>query len=262
MRAARAREHLASLAKRARRAGVRGVLRDGPAHAYEHVWPYLPRGGHVEKNGVEIARRSAVTDRFLPALLTRRVPGDDPGYEALLLAAVRDTVGEGDAVVIVGGGEGVSTVVAADRVGPDSHVTVYEGGAEQADRVRRTVAHNGVADRVAVRHAVVGEAKSLRSSPTGADVVAPSDLPECDVVVVDADGAEVTVVEGLAADPATLVVEHHRVPGDDGVAFRHQPGRVRAAVADAGYDVVEEYYHPTRAYGRYPEHVFVGRREE
>ena len=67
----------------------------------------------------------------------------------------------GDSVVVVGGGERVRAVRAAQIVGERSRVIVYEGGRESVGTIGTVVALNGVADRCEVRHAVVGNPNNV-----------------------------------------------------------------------------------------------------
>lgn len=79
-------------------------------------------------NGVVTDERKRIPDRYLPAYVTRYVPGDDPDYEEQYVGCIRTYIEAGESVVLVGGGEGVSTVAAANQVGPDGRIDVYEGG--------------------------------------------------------------------------------------------------------------------------------------
>lgn len=117
-----------------------------------------------------------------------------PEYEVEHVSALRSTVRSGDRVVIVGGGWGVTATLAAHQCGPDGRVDVYEAVPSVAEEVEQTVERNGVADRVTVHvERVDGE----------------TDLPECDVLELDCEGAEVDVLRHLDIQPRVLVVEHH-----------------------------------------------------
>jgi hypothetical protein len=161
-----------------------------------------------------------------------------PDYKAELLHAVETTVERGDDVVVVGGGKGIASVVAAEAAGADGQVTTYEAGDDWVEVVEETLLLNVVEGRV--EHAIVGTAVAVRGA-TSAPVVATSDLPDCDVLVLDCDGAEVAVIDGFAADgaprPREIVVETHAQLGTPA-------RRVNEALADLGYSVSSVYYKP------------------
>lgn len=175
-----------------------------------------------------------------------------PDYEGALVDAIIDHVRDGDNVVVVGGGWGVTTVVAARQVGDGGRVTVYEGAGEQVGHVEETLRLNKVADRVRVEHAVVGHEVRLYGDRKGAGRIDPAELPECDVLVLDCEGAELDVLGALAGRPRVIMVETH--PMYDAPA-----PAVWERLADAGYEVVEERLEST-PYGDLP--VLTGVREE
>jgi tRNA A58 N-methylase Trm61 len=59
---------------------------------------------------------------------------------------LKGKLSEGDDVVIVGGGWGVTAVTAAREVGPEGSVTVYEPNVECYRKCEKVVAANGAAD--------------------------------------------------------------------------------------------------------------------
>lgn len=179
--------------------------------------PHLPRKV-VEYNGVRVRR---------PKLLDRH--DGDAEYEAALIDGVRRSVGEGDRVVIVGGGWGVSAVHAV-REGAES-VTVFEAGDEQVNHVRATTRLNDVEERVQIVHGVVGKAVDVKGDTT-APTINPADLPDCDVLELDCEGAELATLRGLESLPAWVVVEVHPPFGVD-------ESTVRKWLGDHGYSVVQ-----------------------
>jgi precorrin-6B methylase 2 len=242
------------------RASIRNltaVLRKIPAVAYQYVWPYLPRRRRwLTFNDVIYPQRERLTDPWMPDVLTKYVPQDAPEYEVQYVAAIREAVLPGDDVVLVGGGKGVSTVVAARETGPRGTVTTFEAAASSVSRVRETAALNGVEERVTVRHAIVSEAVNPRNAVGDAAVVAPEDLPVGDAILIDCDGPELDILHGMVQRPRTLVVEHHAVPGDEGLDIEYTPERVADQLVDMGYEIVSRREHPTRAFGM-PELVLV-----
>ncbi len=155
-----------------------------------------------------------------------------PEYEATMLDALRAAVEPGDEVVVVGGGYGVSSVVAARRAGPDGRVTAFEPARERFAYIDETAALNGVADRVDARRALVGPAVKVDGDGAGADRVAASDLPDCDVLALDCEGAEAEVLRAAEVEPRVVVVETHD-------CFGTPEAETRDALRELGYEVVE-----------------------
>lgn len=98
---------------------------------------------------------------------------------------------------------------------------------------------------------------SLRTSGEGVETLPPDELPVCDTLGIDADGAELQILEGLERRPDRLIVEHHTVLDDGERVFEYRPDELRSLVREMGYEIVEERVHPTRAYGRFEELIVV-----
>lgn len=161
------------------------------------VRPRLP-GRLAVCNGV-VARRVKLFDRT----------DNWPEYEREFLWSIRRFVVPGDTVVEIGGGFGIGSVVAARGAGPRGVVKSFEAAHEQIEFIRETAELNGVADRIEVTHGIVGPDIDVWGTPAGADTVLVSELPEADVLVVDAEGAEGSIIDALDQRPRALIVEVH-----------------------------------------------------
>lgn len=170
------------------------------------VRPNLPEK-IVSYNGVSV-RGSRLGDGIVPWQST-----DIPGYEGELVRGINQYVSPGDTVVIVGGGWGVSSVAAAKQSGESGKVITFEGSKDAVENVEDTIRLNGFTDQISVRHAIVAQAISLRGSEGEAETVAPRDLPECDVLVLDCEGAEVDILTQMEIRPDTVIVETHGMLG-------------------------------------------------
>jgi hypothetical protein len=157
-----------------------------------------------------------------------------PEYEESLLTCIREWVNSGKSAVVVGGGAGVSTVVTAQNVDNDGTVTVYEGNADQADLVAETVDLNYVAPTIRIRQAVVGEARSVWGGAGDSEVVPPKDLPECDVLVMDCEGAESPILESMTVQPNVIIVETHG-------HLDSPTEQVTSLLNEQGYEVVDKH---------------------
>lgn len=192
------------------------------------IRPHLP-----EKIGVY--NGIAVRDRGLFDVTDER-----PEYEDAIVESLRHEVRTGDTVVVVGGGKGVSAAVAANHVGESGHVTVYEGGVEEIEQIRETFRLNRVKRRTTLRHAVVGDAIDVYSDTGGTDVISSSDLPECDILELDCEGAEIEILSDLECRPRTIVVETHGHLDAPEEAVRRELDRLDYEVVDRGVELAED----------------------
>jgi hypothetical protein len=213
-----------------------GILKVGVEvidHLYEKsIGSMLPRQW-VEYNGIEV-RAAHRGDSILPFRDYHR-----PNYESGIAAGLRDHLTNRDTVVIVGGGWGVTASIAGRQVGENGQVIVYEGSRSQVERIKETIRRNGVEDRIEVKHTIVAEEISLRGDSEGADKLSPSDLPDCDLLELDCEGAEIEILRNSRIEPDTILVEthgFHGAPSDEVASLLEQTGYmiVSKAVADEG----------------------------
>jgi hypothetical protein len=78
--------------------------------------------------------------------------------------AHRNYTEAGDHVVIIGGGAGISAAAAANEVGPEGQVSVYEPSERHADIIKKTASLNSVADRITVHRRSVGPKLNIAGS--------------------------------------------------------------------------------------------------
>jgi hypothetical protein len=154
-----------------------------------------------------------------------------PEYEHTLLGAVRDNIEADDQVVEIGGGFGVSTVVAANQVGPSGNVKSFEGSEQHVALIREAAVLNGVSDQITVIPEVVGPGYDV----WGENVVNardPEDLPAADALIMDCEGAEQDILPSLDISPRVIIVEAHTHMG---VSLTEIEGQLQ----QRGYDVSE-----------------------
>lgn len=191
------------------------------------IRPRLP------KTKYRICAGIAVQDKALLDLGPRHYPE----YKAGLLEGIRETVDDGDTVVIVGGGRGVSTIHCA-RAGADE-VIALEAAASMIETAEQTLSENYVPEGCSVefKHALVGEAVEVYGAYDDAEFVAPNELPECDVLVMDCEGAERSILAGVEGVDAAVVIEGHPERGVD-------PDLVRDELRRIGIQWDEREYEP------------------
>jgi hypothetical protein len=150
---------------------------------------FLPTIAEVKYSGISISRERKFGDGKLPDFLVPHLLEDIADYEQTLIGALRSQVRIGDRVTIVGGGEGVTAVVAANAVGERGSFVCFEGNSWNVHKVRATAARNKMSRRLTVKHAVVGEAIAVYGVPhqLSTVVVPPAELPECDMLELDCE---------------------------------------------------------------------------
>ncbi|WP_246984053.1 FkbM family methyltransferase [Halorientalis marina] len=226
-----------------RRDGAIALLKKAVPYAYnQYIRCILPRrGSHPEFNEVKVGGVYGPYSR-VPRLFDRIVPWSTPDidhmpdYEDALLDAVRAHVREGDDVVIIGGGNGVSTVVAAQRVGPPGTVTTYEGNGRKVTAIENTIALNEVGDRTEVQQAIVGPSIGVVGSDHEFDAatrLSSSEIPDCDVLEMDCEGSEKEILETLPIRPSRIIVETHP-------EYEAPQETIRQLLTEMGYRITNE----------------------
>lgn len=226
---------------------VSGRLR----HRYNALYHYeirerLPtRYNMVRLNGVECLIEHSLLDRFVPFYTPPWPATDAPAYEATEVDAVQSYCSTGDRVVVIGGGLGVTAIVAAREVGSEGAVDVYEPSGEACDRIRANVAHNDLKETINIHHASV--TAETNPSFTYRDdvrprVIAPEDLPNADTYEMDCEGAEIPILEGLTVRPGVLLVETHQNHSDVVSLLDNLDYEVEEVVSD-GYNQWEGATH-------------------
>lgn len=212
---------------------------------YSTVRPCLPATRRCVYNGVVMGKRYPFIEDYLPGEFS----GIQPAYKQPNVAAIREHVGAEDTVVIVGAGQGVTTVVAA-RQAWNGSVYAYEPGSKWIELTEGAVRLNAVDDRVTLIETAVGNIITSQGSDTSAaGRTDPEELPECDVLELDCEGAEIEIITGLKKLPEVIIVETH--------GFRGAPTEdTVTALEDRGYGVTErmavergeKYSHKRDAY--------------
>lgn len=217
-----------------RQVGVSALASRGLGFAYRRgLRPLLPVTGPARLGGVLTCYGLTAADRYVPAAWLpwwMTDPTGNSSYEAALVSGLGAQVRPGDRVVVVGGGIGVTAVNAALRAGPTGHVTCFEGSLENCTLVDRTAALNGVGN-LTVRHAVIGRSIAVYGDASQLGAVLPADqLPPCDVLELDCEGAEIGIIAAMTIRPRVLLVETHGV-------YASSTLDVAAAMAACGYTV-------------------------
>ena len=207
--------------------------------------------GFVLYAGIPVGRERRHGDlrllkRFLPPDLR-----DNSSYEQGLITGLKSTVRSGDKVVVVGGGEGITTAIAALLTGASGSVICFEGDQAGIESVKRTAEANNVPDRVECIHAVVGPNLGVFGTAVSDVCIAPRDLPKCDVMEMDCEGSEVQILSEMVIRPRAVIVETH---GFNGAST----ALVTGILEQRGYEVEDlGLAEPKAACVRRDEHVLL-----
>lgn len=170
-------------------------------------------------------------------------------YKEPNICAIRGHIEPGDRVVTIGGGFGVTAVVAARAAREQGSVIIYEADARRTEVIEETVKVNRVDSICDLNHAVVGQSIEVAGGSGVGKVLPASDLPPCDVLEMDCEGAEGKILDGLSIRPRILIVETHpeKALSTESIETR---------ITDLGYRILSRERDPTDG------HVLVATRTE
>lgn len=197
--------------------GISGLVSRSISYIYRRgVRPHLPNKP-VRYAGIPTCMDRKWGDRSVPLnwvpVEFRAQFADEPGYEAALVAGLNETVRPGDNIVIVGAGVGVTAVVAALRAGRSGAVQCFEGSEQYVRAAKETVVRNRMTN-IKIHHAVVAEFITTIGGGDPNDlgpILLPSQLPPCNVLQLDCEGAEVKILRDIVIQPRVILVETHGV---------------------------------------------------
>jgi hypothetical protein len=146
-----------------------------------------------------------------------------------------------DQVCVIGGGKGISAVHAwwLSAVPP----IVFEGSAHQCKILLAVFERNNVIAEVHNR--IVGTPFNVYVGTRGTPMPHMEDIPECDVLDLDCEGAEVEILEHIKARPRVLIIELHPWLYKDGKNSDY----ILALVNKLGYTIEYTYGHDGQLIG-------------
>lgn len=207
-------------------------VEDEVAKQYEaYVWNHLPRtSDHGVRNGVKVAEFER---RLLDSVVPWHTPSNIPDYKQPNVTQVQNRVRLGDDATVIGGGQGVTSVVAARQTGSDGSVVIFEASEERALNIRESLDLNDVTDICEVRTAIVESGLSIEGAKSTTTIPA-GELSPVDVLEMDCEGAEIEILRELTIRPRSIIVEsHHELefsPYDS-------ENDLRTVLEDLGYDI-------------------------
>ena len=191
---------------------------------------FLPRKPYAMLNGVYVNSDKYKKLRIFDEVLPWEPPGN--WYKNENIDSIRTHVCDGDTIIVIGAGFGVTSVIAAEEAGSNGEVIAFEGSLERLETTRETVKINCV-DNCQLRHAIVGERIKLPGMTGDPEIISPDELPECDVIEMDCEGAELNILRNLGIKPRNIIVESHPNLGAP-------ESEVKEALSEIGYEITDE----------------------
>lgn len=164
-------------------------------------------------SGVKIDRDRRYGDAIFIPRYCEMFLSDKPEYEKALITALNKCVRPGMTVSIVGGGVGVTAVIAANLVGSSGAVSCYEASKKNCRRIQETAKKNGVGVGLKICHGLVGPPIGVYHEDYSAPSVSLDELEDIDVLELDCEGSEKHIIQNLKFLPRYIIVESHGVYG-------------------------------------------------
>lgn len=133
-----------------------------------------------------------------------------PDFKTGLIDPIRKYTEDGWRIVEIGSGYGRATTVAA-RQTDGGRVVAYEGSHRMAEHTRETLSMNKQTDNVEIVESAVGNPNDVWSADF--DVVSPEHLPDHDLLIMDCEGSEVSIIRNLKSRPNLIISEVHGQKG-------------------------------------------------
>ena len=219
-----------SINKKISEHGIVNSLKKMPGFIYrEGIRKILPTIGYQTLNGIKV-QPIKFGDRFLSPRWRSIDEFVKPNYESSLVKGLKEFVKEGYKVVIVGGGKGVTTSIASKLTGPTGRVICYEASKQSVNAIKNTIAYNAVPDNIEVINKCVGEPISVWGDLTD-KVIQPNQLPQCELLELDCEGAEKKILNELSIRPEIILVETHGI-------FNSSTKEIVGLLQNIGYKIV------------------------
>jgi hypothetical protein len=213
-------------------AGSTAVIWRAVSYFYRNgIRPILPDRSPVLWAGIIVDTRK-IGDSLLSKFVYLEQLDDAPDYEQATVTALKANVRRGETVVVVGGGRGITATIAAIEAGRQGHVNCFEGDLGSVKAVLRTGVLNGVRNRLKVDHAIVGKDVDVWGSSKSKEVISAKNLPACDVLELDCEGAELDLLRDMIISPRVIIVETHGHLGSS-------TNEVHSILKHLGYNVID-----------------------
>jgi hypothetical protein len=166
------------------------------------VRPRLPTTGDRKYvSGIEL-----VSEKYRRHVFDEFIPIPTP-YEQYLkernIALIREEVNTADVGISIGGGYGVTAVALSEFV---HELHIYEGSTDLINEIEKNLTANNTTANIHAK--IVGEAIDIDGN-VSTESISPRELPLADVVEMDCEGAEISILPEITNIPDQFVIETH-----------------------------------------------------
>ncbi len=158
-----------------------------------------------------------------------------------------------DHVVIIGGGEGITAITAGKQVGKNGKLTIYDGlsGNENVyfgtEKIKNNLKLNDIPEIYNLVQAIVTTEKDHENIYPNEKIVAkiihPKDLPNCDVLETDCNGAELIILKNMKIKPRSMIIEIEAPFYKSLYKNGEHPRDTVKLIKDLGYKIVKMTGH-------------------
>ena len=174
---------------------------------------YKTWGTPIIYEGIKIGQKEKIFDKYVPSLdrlnVTSKIElGLRLGHIALTQM--------GDHVVIIGGGNGISATEAGRQIGKKGKLTIYDGMTGEKNHkfglrhIDKTLKLNKIQCKWNLKHGwVTTKDNTVRTYRRNyrVPIIHPLELPDCDVLEFDCNGAELEILRNMKIKPRALIIE-------------------------------------------------------
>jgi hypothetical protein len=239
--------------------GFKSFLKEITIYIYRHfIRDLTPTTGYLEyaiglaNNPIVIDEKKYFFDKFFSSYYKVN-PKRELGLRLAHVALTR----MGDHVVIIGGGEGLSAITAAQQIGKKGKLTIYDGLEDERNvfgtrKIQRNLELNGVPPIWVIKHGfVTSRNNDLINNKTydteflneKTPIIHPSELPECDVLETDCNGAELLILQNMKIRPRVLIIELEAAFYKKFFDNNEHPRDVLKLLNEIGYTIIKQTGH-------------------
>lgn len=114
---------------------------------------------------------------------------------------------------------------------PNGQVIAFEAFKHYSDIIKNVIELNDVEPSCEIRNVLVGSDVKIYAEGEHNKSIHPQELPECDVLEMDCEGAELGIIRNLNIRPQVIIMEVHPQ------RYEHAPEAINE-LADIGYNIV------------------------
>lgn len=172
----------------------------------------LPSVGFIYYSDIKVSKDKKPFDSILKFPFIPNASVNKPTYEKTLINELKKHVKANSKVVIIGAGVGITAVVADQLISDEGTIICYESSFSQYNKANKTFRYNNVSENTSLVNATVAANIGVYNEGSS-NIIAVNNLPECDILQLDCEGAERLILQDMTFSPKVVIVETHGVFG-------------------------------------------------